>query len=193
MVRRFLRDTREADIEVRAGLKEPNEGQAFIAGGRLNSKEGKVVFEDLDFDGEQDDLFKNFVEDVVPLLFPGEEQEDEQRLFLERACLINDDVMGLLLQTSMAITTRIRINPDSGTVEKGALWTEEALPVESILFGLIVATPVTLGNGNAPNPEELFSHVGKLTESTVQLGGNATVGRGLCRIVLAGEADDGNS
>jgi len=193
MVRRFLRDAHEAGIEVKSGMKEPDSGRAFVVGDRLKSEDGKVVFEDLDFDTEPNDPFKGFIEDIVPLLFPGENTQDERRLFLERACLINDDVMGLLLQTSMVITARIRINPDSGTVDKGALWTEEALPVESVLFGLVVATPVRLGNGKAPGPEELFSHVGGLIESTVQFGGNATVGRGLCRVVMSGEAGDGNS
>jgi CRISPR-associated protein Cmr4 len=94
--------------------------------------------------------------------------------------------MAVLLQTCTEIATRIRLNNDTKTVEQGALWTEEALPVESVLVGLVTATPVRQKNGAVPQADELLQHVGNLVDGTVQLGGNATVGRGLCRIRMEG-------
>jgi CRISPR-associated protein Cmr4 len=37
----------------------------------------------------------------------------------------------------MEVSTRVRINRDTRTVAKGALWTEEALPAESVLWSTL--------------------------------------------------------
>lgn len=59
-------------------------------------------------------------------------------MFVERFCIVNDDVFSFLLNTATEITARIRLNDETKTVADGQLWYEEALPAESILAGLML-------------------------------------------------------
>ena len=104
---------------------------------------------------------------------------------IERVCVVHDDVMSVLLQTCMEITTRIKLDEETKTVDNGALWTEEALPVESVLAGLVVATPTSAKGGKPPEAKALLNYLQQQTAGgAIQLGGKASVGRGLCRIQL---------
>jgi len=88
-------------------------------------------------------------------------------------------VFSFLLTTATEITARIRLEENSKTVAKGALWYEEALPAETILSGLVVATRVR------SNPTEVFATIQSATDKPLQVGGNATVGRGFCQMQMA--------
>jgi CRISPR-associated protein Cmr4 len=65
-------------------------------------------------------------------------------------------------------------------VVKGGLWYEEALPAETILSGIVAVSPVKASS------ELVFATLDRLVEKPLQLGGKATVGRGLCRVTLGG-------
>jgi CRISPR-associated protein Cmr4 len=79
----------------------------------------------------------------------------------------------------------VRIDAGTGTVAKGALWTEEALPIESVLWGLLqtelprnkvaskYSSPDAVAKAVLPEAEEL----------TLQIGGNASVGQGRVRMI----------
>lgn len=96
-----------------------------------------------------------------------------------RLCIVHDDVLSFLLQTATEVTARIQLESSTKTVKHGALWYEEALPAETILSGLVVAAPTSQAG---TDPEAIFSVVEKLTMTTLQFGGNSTVGRGLCQL-----------
>ncbi|MEI2693361.1 MAG: type III-B CRISPR module RAMP protein Cmr4 [Anaerolineae bacterium] len=98
-----------------------------------------------------------------------------------RLCIVHDDVLSFLLQTATDVTARIQLESAKKTVKRGALWYEEALPAETILSGLVVAAPTQQAN---LDPEAIFTIVEGLTDAIVQIGGNATVGRGLCQLRL---------
>ncbi len=104
-------------------------------------------------------------------------------MLVERMCVVHDDVFSFLLDTATEITARIRLQADAKTVVDGGLWYEEALPTETILSGIALVAP-TLAAGIST--VEVFEFLGKLTTKTLQFGGKATVGRGLCRMQLVG-------
>jgi CRISPR-associated protein Cmr4 len=182
MLRRLRRDARECGIDLGRPPPEPEEKQAIVTGEKLCA-DGKVVFEDLDFTARKEAALRWLAEAVAGRLF----EEADRAFFVDRACLVHDDVMALLLQTATEITTRIKLHPDHKTVDGGALWSEEALPIESVLAGLCLATPVKQKkDGTVPDAGALLDYLAGLAErGAVQLGGKATVGRGLCRMRLA--------
>lgn len=111
---------------------------------------------------------------LAPELFPGD--ADWQTMFQQRLCIVSDDVFSFLLTTATEITARIRLQDDTKTVVPGGLWYEEALPAESILAGMVLI------ERRAKDHPEVIRQLRQLSSGLVQLGGNATVGRGLCQL-----------
>nr|WP_290666864.1 type III-B CRISPR module RAMP protein Cmr4 [Ardenticatena sp.] len=143
---------------------------------RLNDNE--VVLEDVKLNAQaQADEWANW---LATRVFPN--NQTWQADFEAHFCIVHDDVMSYLLQVGTDVTARIRLDDEKKTVAQGALWYEEALPAESILAGLVAAQP----NGKA-EPSEVFDVVAQLAEHPLQVGGNATVGRGLSRLSVAEE------
>lgn len=187
---RFLRDAQEV------GVKNPglNRGEHLSltecyvskSDSALKVKVGngdKVVFEDLDLTPSATDAAGAWAEFLGGLIFPGADNEFWRGLLKQKLCIVHDDMMTFFSKHAVDVSARIRMNPESGTVDKGGLWYEENLPTETILSALLVATPPAKVNMDAAS---IFQKVGELTARSIQLGGNATVGRGRCRVVLSG-------
>ena len=137
----------------------------------------KIILEDLPLDPSASSDVTQWAEWLGKALFS---QDDEWKKTLqERLCIVSDDTLSFLLGTATEITARIRLEDEKKTVAQGALWYEEALPVETVLVSLVVAAATTKAK-----PDKVFETVKSLTEKTLQFGGNATVGRGLCKATL---------
>ncbi|HFA48252.1 MAG TPA: type III-B CRISPR module RAMP protein Cmr4 [Bacteroidetes bacterium] len=78
------------------------------------------------------------------------------------------------------VVTRNKIDPDTGTVEGTALFTEEYLPTDSLLYAVLTASPeFKKGGMGADGMMKIFTDN---IPDIVQIGGNATIGKGLVRI-----------
>ena len=117
------------------------------------------------------------------------DREEWRQRLEERFCIVSDDVLSFLLETATEITARIHLQEESKTVEDGGLWYEEALPAETILLGLGLAVPTINEKTRSPKrqPEEIFKFIQGLVQEPLQLGGRATVGRGLCQVRMEKE------
>ncbi len=142
----------------------------------LENGAAKVILEDLDLHAIEDATLAQWAATLAPQIFPGD--ATWQNLFKERVCLVHDNVMRFLLDTALEVTARIRLDEQTKTVQTGALWYEEALPAETIMAGLVVVSPVKATN------QEIQTVLQQVTQKPLQLGGNATVGRGLCQLSL---------
>lgn len=157
----------------------------------------KVYLEDLDFAANADDDVKAWGEKIAAWVFPNDDWKSE---FLRRFVVLPDDVFNFLCETATQVDARVRIEDESKTVAKGALWYEESLPPETILAGIAWCGPV-FGNRNGKvNPSDSHSGaIGKLTAESLmsdfcgcgaplnlQIGGKATVGRGQVRAMFSG-------
>ncbi len=105
---------------------------------------------------------------------------------------------------STEVITRTKINNETGTVKDGALFTEEYLPAESVLYSLTLFSPLfhnetvkkvfidenaKLDNESQSDFEtkivsEFFNATINNKLQIVQIGGNATLGKGLVRTKL---------
>lgn len=110
--------------------------------------------------------------------------ETGRQMLMDRFCLVHDDIFSFLSETATEISARIKLLEDSKTVKKGGLWYEESLPVETVLSGVVLATP-TRASGKTETQVLDFMKV--ITDKAVQLGGKTTAGRGICRILLGEE------
>ena len=81
------------------------------------------------------------------------------------------------------VITRIKIDRKSKTVENSALWTEEHLPTDTLLYAPIYATNSRKKGHTKTGAEilEIASNLNNTPGSYLQLGGDETVGRGIVR------------
>lgn len=143
----------------------------------LKLTETKVCLEDLDLNFETSEtVWANWLKDKVF------SDSAWQNLFVERFCIVSDNVFSFFLNTATEVTARIKIKDDTKTTEQGALWYEESLPTESLLFGLALSFPNT---ATGLNDTQIFDHLSPKLDKPLQFGGNATIGRGLCQVRLA--------
>jgi len=184
LLMRFARDLSESGAPFRTldSLRKLTLDACLVSESTLltHDGEGQVVLEDLDLKAKRDKGLSALLEHVAQALDLD---------LPERLCIVHDDVMSTLMESATEVRARIRLNEDSKTVDKGALWYEESLPAESVLFGLVLASDVPARRSGAParRAEALVEHLNETTAGTfVQLGGKASTGRGLCRLSITG-------
>jgi CRISPR-associated protein Cmr4 len=191
LLKRFARDAKECNLTWSpTSITEVIDKKALVTGKCLKVRvqtQEKVVFEDFDFEAQNSEQLTTFAKAFGASLF-GEKEAADIKHFVDRVCVVSDDVMRVLSRVGMEVVARNRISNETKTVEKGALWTEEALPVESILSGLLVANAIKVTHPTRKEAtkeataEQLVEHVKSLCEGAIQLGGKATIGRGVCKM-----------
>jgi CRISPR-associated protein Cmr4 len=193
ILRRLVRDMEDIETSPPAAIPFIQQGNCLIVRKRNNeevdskitvnaNKTQAAFLEDLDLVPQTNDEATEWAGWIAGKVFPGKDNADWQKMLIERFCVVHDDIFNFLINTATEITARIKMEESTKTVQEGALWYEEALPTETILSGLVVATPV---QKSTLTVEKVFETIQGFTGKTLQLGGNATVGRGMCRVQMA--------
>jgi len=180
LLRRLSRDATDVGDASPTIIPPTGVKQALLSGSALLYQGKQVVLEDLDLDGEQHDSAVAWAKWIGERAFA---EQPERDLLNGRLCIVHDDLLSFLLTTATEVIARVRLQPNQKTVANGALWYEEALPAETLLSGLILAQKV-----GSYKPEEVLRDLAPVNGRTLQFGGKATVGRGLCRVQIAGGA-----
>jgi CRISPR-associated protein Cmr4 len=123
-----------------------------------DNNEYKLLLEEFVFEAEESEELKKFVELVGT--FVGEEKK-------QRIVCVNDTDFMDFVSNYTEVRTHIKINLDTGTVDRGALWTEEYVPAESIFaFSLVF----------------LEEEISFTPPTTFHLGGDITTGKGFVKV-----------
>lgn len=90
---------------------------------------------------------------------------------------------------STEVITRTKIDNETGTVQKGGLFTEEYLPMESLLYCLVMSAPVFQPQKKKKdcllqNEDDVMNFFAAGLRPVIQLGANATLGKGLLKTSL---------
>lgn len=125
---------------------------------------------------------------------------------INRLLLVEDEIYTYLVETATEIQTQIKIDSNSGTTKTGSLRYQELLPADSFLYTLVYFKDKYVPDYPKKNEEkekneedekaleELYNQVKNLqmeaiiksVETTIngfiQIGGDYTLGRGLCAI-----------
>lgn len=125
---------------------------------------GNVLFEDIDLKAVDCGTAVKLAETLARWTGLGSE-------LTERLAVVSNDVFTYFAETAMDVSAHIALENESKTVRDGALWYEEALPAASILSSFVlmergVSSPITDGQ-------------------LLQIGGKASVGRGLLQLKVA--------
>ncbi|MBD3186559.1 type III-B CRISPR module RAMP protein Cmr4 [Candidatus Bathyarchaeota archaeon] len=179
-----------------SGTKDPIEvplvtnGKIVVAKNSVISLEGKkkentkgVVYLD-DFDLEVIEHANEWADFLADEIF---DDSTWKTVFKRRFAIVGDDVFTFLSKTATEVNTRIRIDNEKGVVDKGALWYEEAAPVDSIFQGYAWCDKIH-GKGKETHAGDLFTKVCPSEPISLLLGGNISTGKGWVRIKFTGDA-----
>jgi CRISPR-associated protein Cmr4 len=185
---RLVRDLEAVEIKRPAPTPAPSEdGESILIAekSKLTNASSRAFLADLDFKASVQPEVTQWANALAGWLFPGD--KDWQAAFRERFAVLADNTFNYFSGTGTEITTRVRIDPATKTVAEGALWTEEALPAESILSGIVWCDRIFSKNNGGLTSAKLIELFATKPERLLQVGGKATVGRGRVRVTFTGK------
>jgi len=161
---RYAEDTGNKELlEVLKNLKI-SEGE-ILSSETLKVGDNKVVLEEFEFEHKG-----NPNEVVEKLNLPDGLKEK----ISQRVAIVDNDTFGYFVENLTEVVNRIKINPETGTVKQGGLWTEEYLPAESVLYSLWFESQDLTEEETEYLPSE---------GSLLILGGDQTVGKGIVKLL----------
>lgn len=150
---------------------EPEKGLVIIDSDGYLKKHEKIILEDLCVDVEPSPDSAKSIASIFESLVPR----------VKRLILVSDNDYTFIVRTATEIQPQIKIKMDTGTTQDGSLRYQELLPSDSALYSVVFffdersdKTPV-LG-------EVIKGHVKDAVSTHIQLGGDASLGRGLMEI-----------
>lgn len=103
----------------------------------------------------------------------------------ERLTLVDDVVFGDLVRSAaIPVTAHVKLDPETKTVDGGALRYQESLPPDTVLYTVLSAFDGRNGGESLAAEEVLAAITATLFSERpyLQIGGNETVGMGWCRV-----------
>lgn len=189
---RFLGDVKKCqdNFDITGlSLIEDDKTYTFNADTSTKIKNDKIVLEEYTFGIENDlnsviKIIEGENESTLPdwlakHLFNDDGSYGCEKVKKDIIVLPNDDFKDFV-NLSTEVITRTKISNETGTVEPGALFTEEYLPSESVLYALVLAHGEFRADSKLDADGVLNFFAENLNE-VVQIGGSATIGKGLVR------------
>lgn len=167
--------------------QSPEESQAWVNGQGLLAG-GRVVLEEFSFTPVQNE-FVNKVGGWLAerALLQTTEYAYWRAALPKNLCILHRDAFRDFALYATEVQTHIKLDPDKKTVESGALWTAESLPVDSLLYAPVLAVK------SRRKEKELSADdvMNKLTTSLparLNFGGDETTGQGFVALKVLGGA-----
>lgn len=159
----------------------------------------KIVLEEYTFTVRHNDACNTVAEWIADNVLPTNDSSYNYWInkMKKDIVVLSDDDFRDFVTLSTEVIARTKIDNQTGTVATGALWYEEYLPTDSILYSLALTTPLFVDDAKKKGTVfEITGHVPdkNLTEAEkvldffadglpniIQIGGNATIGKGIVR------------
>lgn len=188
---RFKRDAQMAGIE-NIGWGIPSDVAVHQVLGAQNSGVGlkeqkKIVLEEYTYDFEENDEVTNIADWIAKNAIPNDKAYDYwQKKVKSDLVILPDNVFKDFVKQSTEVQARIRINNETKTVDKGALFYEEALPTDSLLYSVVMAHDPATDQNKRPDglrdSKDVIKFLCSLDAKRLQLGGDITIGKGIVNI-----------
>jgi len=167
LVKRLLRDLALADrkVDELGDLSVAKDSYSVVSGsGEIFT--GNLVLEDVCLNpAEKNEALTEFFEDLVPEA--------------ERLVLVPDDHFSFLVETATEVQAQIKIDPATGITTTGSLRYEELLPAETIMYCLLFFGDEKIAGDNPLKMKNIANVITSAVAGHIQMGGDATLGRGI--------------
>jgi len=159
------------------------EGAAHVANAALID-EGRLGLETFEYQAASCDATVSLARSLAALALPD---DGTHTFFSEKIAsdlvVLADGDFSYFAEHAMAVEPHVRINPETGTASDGGLFYTENLPPESLLVAPLLASATRAGAqaGNRLDATTVFEKMRTVLDGgrQLQIGGDATTGRGL--------------
>jgi CRISPR-associated protein Cmr4 len=183
VLRRFRRDLATVTGEIpKWNIASSPKDNKVIAKENSNlavNKEGKsyVFIEEMQMEIENSfEEYPEIVEQIQKGL-PAIDQDELGDKFSSDLVIVSDEIFRDMVVLTTEVTARIEIG-EKGVAKEGALWYEEYLPTDSLLYSLVLIPRIPANISSRKIREKMRGY----TDKIIQIGGNKTVGKGFARL-----------
>lgn len=197
VLQRFQRDALAAGVEFKKDeFPIPNEranDKVYIGDNSDLLVGNSVVLEEFSFD--KDDSQKTAVNAIakwiVENVLPKETEFPEYKYWREqlpgKLCILPQNAFRDFVTYATEVQTHIKITPETKTVQRGALWTVESLPADTVMYAPLMATPRRREKvSDFTDAKPILEKVTSLKLKRMHLGGDETTGQGMVALRFGG-------
>jgi CRISPR-associated protein Cmr4 len=164
-------------------IPEPGQDRCALANKELLSDGKRLHLEAFEYEA-LDQLSpdtKAIAADLAAMAIRG---DDGFRYFREKLAkdlvVLSDTDFGYFAEHATLVEPHVRIEEETGTASEGGLFYTENLPPESLLVAPLLASKTRTNKGSDLAPGEVLAKIKTALDGQVlQIGGDATTGRGL--------------
>lgn len=158
VLERLKRDQKALGLpELKAPIPNPGQTEALVPKNTQIVHANQVILEDIDLSATVGGA-EALAQELGQLVFGA-----ESSYFVGRFALVSNEAFDYFCEMGLEVIARVQLNPKEKTVQEGP-WYEEAIPAETVFSSFAI------GDG--------FE---ELNRPYIQIGGQASVGRGLLR------------
>ena len=175
LINRATGDARRASKRVPDfTLPKPGTDEAITS-----AYEGPLYLEEFHFNARKADLSV-----LIGWLSSFVREDGIQERLAQQLVIVSDDLFAHIAQFATPVTPHIAIDNATKTVKSGALWYEETLPPDTVLYFSLAASGSRRKDAEI-KASQIMEHTLSLFPAErpyLQLGGNETTGMGWCRL-----------
>lgn len=175
LLKRAIDDARRAGKQVPSfALPKPVVDEAITS-----AYGGALYLEEFHFQARKADLSA-----LITWLAGFVREDGIKEKLAQQLAIVSDDLFAHIAQFATPVTPHIAIDNATKTVKSGALWYEETLPPDTVLY-LSLAASSSRRKGAEIAASQIMAHTLSLFPAEkpyLQLGGNETTGMGWCRV-----------
>lgn len=160
-------------------IPDVQEGQCLVGNAELLA-DGKLYLEAFEYAGRTAEDLGVTARALATLALP---HSDAYGFFRDKLAadlvLLSDTDFAYFAEHATLVEPHVRINDETGTADNGGLFYTENLPPESLMLAPLMASASREGRGQLDAATVMAKVSNALHGKTLQVGGNATTGRGL--------------
>lgn len=184
---RFQRDAALAGVPLKLAVPAVAKEHAVVAANCpcLIDTTRRLILEEFDFAAVVAGLDTQPAT-IAKLLVPDTDAFTSTRsAFEKKLVVLHDDDFTHFVRHATEVNARIGLDYETKTVRDGALFYQEFLPTETLLYALVLVNEGRRKAGPNGSSDPLTSLAGFLPPF-IQIGGDETTGKGLCATRLSG-------
>lgn len=170
-------------------VPEVDDGECRVANDKLLSKGNKLHLEAFEYAAGTGETVANI---GTALADTALSEDAAYRYFRDKLArdlvILSDTDFGYFVENATLVEPHVRINEKTGTAADGGLFYTENLPPESLLIAPLLASRTRSGKQETIDATEVMLKIRNVIDGKLlQIGGDATTGRGLVMARVKGE------